>query len=207
MAQATLEKMESAEPSRRMTWDEFICRETAGRRWEWVDGEAIKRMPVQFRHDRINGFIYVLLLHYTMKFDLGEVFGPFLMRLISRPSGREPDVSFLRKDRLDLLRKTFVDGPMDLAVEIISPESDARDREEKLSEYERGGVQEYWLLDHFKQEAFFYQLDAAGKYQRVFEDATGRYDCAVIPGFWIDVSWLWQEPKPLKEAMARLQLP
>ncbi len=206
MAQATLEKMESAEPSRRMTWDEFICRKTASRRWEWVDGEAIKRMPVQDRHESISGFIYVLLTLYAQNFNLGRVFTPFLMRLISRPSGREPDVSFLRKDRLDLLRKTFVDGPMDLAVEIISPESDARDREEKLSEYERGGVQEYWLLDHFKQEAFFYQLDAAGKYQRVFEDATGRYDCAVIPGFWIDVSWLWQEPKPTREALRALGL-
>ncbi len=56
--------------------------------------------------------------------ESGEVIpGPFQMKLPVRPSGREPDVLFLAKDRCHLLRDTYLDGPADLVVEVISKES------------------------------------------------------------------------------------
>ena len=209
MAQATLEEqpiVETPEYPSRMSWEEFVCWETEHKRWEWVDGEVIKIMSAEEQHDAILNMLNVLVTLYTLKHDLGRAFGPFLMRLINRPSGREPDLLFLRKENLHLLRRTFIDGPADLAIEVLSLESASRDRIVKLSEYERGGVREYWLLDHFTKETFFYQLDAQGKYQRVFADESGRYNSAALPGFWININWLWQSPKPLAEAMAQLQL-
>ena len=192
MAQATLEKSQMAESPRRMSWDEFLCMDMGElRRWEWVDGEVIEPMPAQFRHNTLAGFLYILLALYADKFNMGQVFGEFMMKLVSRPSGRVPDVSFLHINNVGLLKNSFVNGPMDLAVEIISPESDERDRVDKFAEYEQGGVREYWLLDHFQREAFFYQLDAQGNYQRVLPDKTGRYDSVVLPGFWLNVNWLW----------------
>lgn len=206
MAQATLEAPKMFDSSRRMTWEEFLCMDTEGHHLEWVDGEVIKPMPVQDRHESISGFLYVLLILHVTKFDLGRVFSEFMMKLASRPSGRVPDVSFLRKENMGRIKNSFVIGAMDLAVEVISPDSEERDRVDKFAEYELGGVREYWLLDHFKQETFFYQLDAEGKYQRVFADESGRYNCAVLPGFWINVNWLWQSPKPLIEAGRALGL-
>jgi hypothetical protein len=52
--------------------------------------------------------------------------GPFQMKRAR--SGCEPDVQFLTNAHLDRLKKAYLDGPADLAVEIISPESVGCDR-------------------------------------------------------------------------------
>jgi Uma2 family endonuclease len=87
-------------------------------------------------------------------------------------------------------------------VEIVSPESSQRDRETKLSEYEMGGVPEYWIIDPERNEALFYQL-TEGRYQLMFSGRTGRYTSAVVPGFWLEAEWLWQEPLPPVEDVWR----
>ena len=94
------------------------------------------------------------------------------------------------------MRNTYLDGPADLAVEIISPESRARDQGDKFYEYEQGGVPEYWLIDPVREQAEFYQRSANGFYLPVAPDAQGRYHSAALPGLWLEVGWLWQTPLP-----------
>jgi len=118
---------------------------------------------------------------------------PFQMKL---EHGREPDVLFVATEHLGRLRETFLDGPADLAIEIISPESVSRDRGEKYYEYEAGGVREYWLIDPLRQVAEFYRLDEGGRYGVVLAGREGVYRSEVVAGFWLRVEWLWQEPLP-----------
>lgn len=54
---------------------------------------------------------------------------------------------FVAEEHLDRLQEMHLEGPADLVVEIVSPESRLRDRGEKFAEYELAGVSEYWLLD------------------------------------------------------------
>ncbi len=98
--------------------------------------------PASVRHQRLVGFLHALLSEYVRTRDLGEVLGaPFGVRL-PEPlrRAREPDVIFVRKDRLPLLRATFFDGAPDLVVEVTSPDSLSRDRGEKFVAYEQAGV-------------------------------------------------------------------
>ena len=83
-------------------------------------------------------------------------------------------------------------------VEIISPESDERDRGEKFIEYEAAGVREYWLIDPLREEAMFYQLTSQGRYRLVVPSPEGVYHSAVIAGLWLRVEWLWQRPPVLR---------
>jgi len=110
-------------------------------------------------------------------------------------SGREPDLIFVATANLHRLQATYLDGPADLAVEIISPESVGRDRGEKFYEYEQGGVPEYWLIDPQTQRAEFYRL-VEGRYRLAFESKEGEYRSLVLPDFWLRVEWLWQDPLP-----------
>ena len=119
---------------------------------------------------------------------------PFQMRLAELERGREPDLLFVAKANLARLRPTYLDGPADLAVEIISPESVLRDRGTKYAEYEAGGVREYWVIDHEQQRTDFFRAGANERYQRAQPNADGIYRSAVLPGFWINVGWLWQDP-------------
>lgn len=122
---------------------------------------------------------------------------PFQMKLAA--TGREPDLLFLASEHLDRLKKAHLEGPADLVVEVISPESFSGDRGEKFHEYESAGIPEYWLIDPDHEVAEFYQLDARGRYQLIPADEHGIYRSRVLPGFWLRVTWLWQEPLPETE--------
>jgi Uma2 family endonuclease len=59
----------------------------------------------------------------------------------------EPDLIFVRKNRLGVISERGVEGPPDLLVEILSPSTAARDRGVKLERYRHFGVAEYWIVD------------------------------------------------------------
>lgn len=109
--------------------------------------------------------------------------------------GWEPDLLFIAKEHLDRLTEAYLDGPADLVVGIVSPESGPRDRGEKYYEYEAAGVREYWLIDPDRQQAEFYRLNQEKKRYELIPPE-GVYRSQVVPGFWLKVSWLWQRPLP-----------
>jgi Uma2 family endonuclease len=66
----------------------------------------------------------------------------------------------------------------------------------KYTEYEAGGVREYWIIDADSRRADFFVRDAAGRYQPVLPDTDGNYRSAVLPEFWINIGWLCQTLLP-----------
>ena len=153
--------------------------------------------PVRDEHQFILGFLYRLIMEVVDARQLGWVYlAPFVMRLPHRPSGREPDLLFVKTANLGRATPTYVDGPADLVVEIVSPDSVTRDRREKLAEYQEAGVPEYWIVDPRRQEARFYLLGQGGTYQFVQIGADGIYTSREIDGLRLRVSWLWQRPLP-----------
>jgi Uma2 family endonuclease len=175
----------SVPPKEKLSFEEFLawCDEDT---WaEWVDGEVIMVSPASARHQDIAGFLEAILRIVTEAGDLGKLFqAPFLMRMPERPSGREPDLLFVQRDRLHLIEDNFLDGPADLAVEIVSPESIGRDRGDKFVEYERAGIREYWLIDPDREAAEFYELGSDGRY-RPAPTEEGGFRSKVIPGLWL----------------------
>jgi Uma2 family endonuclease len=175
-------------------------------RAEWVDGEIIEIVGDSARHYFLVHFLANLLSRHVDLNLLGLVFiETMLMKLSSRPSGRVPDVFFLAEDHRDRLKETCVEGPADLVVEVVSPDSTLRDRHDKHMEYEAAGIPEYWLIDDLRHEAYFYVLGANGKYQVMPLSDDGIYTSTLLPGVRVKVAWLWRDPLPrLEEALAEL---
>ncbi len=98
-----------------------------------------------------------------------------------------------------------VQGAPDLVVEIVSPESQSRDRRVKFLEYEAAGVREYWLLDRPQRSFEAYAPGPDGKYA-LLPAADGRVYSTVLVGLFFHLDWVWQlrYPKvaPLLRAMA-----
>jgi Uma2 family endonuclease len=178
-----------------MTYEQFLDWADEDSGAEWVAGEVIVPSPASARHGAIKVFLTRILATFVEMHRLGRVFDAgFQMKLAH--SGREPDVMFIATAHLDRLKSTYLDGPADLVIEIVSPESVERDRRDKLAEYQEAGIPEYWLIDPLADHAECYQLDAAGKYQAVPPDANGAYHSRALPGFWLRVAWLAQETLP-----------
>lgn len=202
-----LEKTETATqpPVLKMTYEEFLDWADEDTYAEWVDGEVELMSPASENHQDISDFLTAILRVYMEDHDAGRVLSaPFQMKLTPNVrSGREPDQMFVAKNNLGRIKRNYIDGPADLVVEIVSPESVLRDRGAKYAEYEAGGVREYWIIDNLSQRADFFVLDAEGRYQRATPDADGKYTSAVLPDFWISIGWLWQTPLPLVRQVLR----
>ena len=181
----------------KMTYEEFLAWAGDGSHVEWVDGEVIPMSPVSQAHQLIANFVVSLFQHFVENKQSGRVLSaPFQMKLETRPSGREPDVMFVSSERLNLFKNAYLDGPADLAVEVISPESQARDRGDKFYEYEQGGVREYWLIDPMRKQAEFYLRDDEGIYRLASIGDDGIFHSRVLDGLYLKVEWLWSEPLP-----------
>jgi Uma2 family endonuclease len=104
-------------------------------------------MPTMF-HQAIVDFLHTLLKNYVSRHGLGRAFfAPLPVRLRSGKY-REPDVMFIRSERLPANLRTQPQGA-DLVMEVVSPgdENRERDLEIKPEEYAQAGIQEYWIVD------------------------------------------------------------
>lgn len=163
---------------------------------ELVDGTVQVMSPGNEQQSKVSGFLHAILQYWAEAHDLGEVYiPPYTVRTDAR-SGREPDVFFVRREHLDRVHHTYVDGPVDLVVEITSAESRGHDRGDKFYEYERIGVPEYWLIDPERETVESYRLGADGRYDPMGLGDPPALRSEVLPGLWIPVAWLWRKPLP-----------
>lgn len=163
---------------------------------EWEDGKVLVMSPAFQAHQELSSWLETVLRLFVRTQKLGQVFrAPFTVLLLQTQQGREPDILFVRRENLERVHDTYVEGPPDVVVEIVSPESVSRDRGRKFVEYEAEGVPEYWLLDPMRKQAEFYRLGPEGHY-RLDISPDGTFHSRAIDGFWLQADWLWQEPLP-----------
>lgn len=192
----------------KMTYEEYLAWAGEDTHAEWVNGEVVVFMPAKDPHQTLIGFLYEVMGLFIHIFDLGRLWtAPFELKLRPDGNSREPDLMFLAKEHLERLTPDRIAGPPDLIIEIVSDDSIHRDRVDKFDEYEAGGVPEYWILDNrpqTRQRAQFYQLGPDGQYRLIPVEADGIYRSMVLPGFWLQVGWLWEEQPNVLRALAEI---
>ncbi|MBE9160987.1 Uma2 family endonuclease [Tychonema sp. LEGE 06208] len=166
----------------KLKFNEFItiCPEDGV--YELVNGEIVK-MATTRNHDDVAEFadrqFYQecdrLKLNYVVK--RGITIQTTTKEGIEQ--GRVPDVSVIDRTLWRAERKSYtaLESPIQLAVEVVSTNWED-DYVDKLDEYERLGIAEYWIIDYLaigKREylgnpkiptVFVFSLNAQGKYQR-----------------------------------------
>ncbi|MCY3020717.1 MAG: Uma2 family endonuclease [Planctomycetota bacterium] len=183
-------------PGRTMTEAEFVAWCDEEIRAEWVDGEVIVIAPDNTWHNRIVLFLYSIISGVVEAHGRGTVMVEGIqMRFAKLRRRRQPDIIFIAKERQHIIKTNHVEGPPDLAVEVISPDSPARDYRDKYQEYEAAGVREYWIVDPLAQRVEAYALGRNGRYTPIPE-RDGRIPSRVLPHLYIKPAWLWREPLP-----------
>jgi Uma2 family endonuclease len=128
------------------------------------------------------------LLDFLKLQPLGEVLtAPVGVRLPRQPVPLQPDIVFIRTERLGIVGEAYVEGAPDLLVEILSPSNWLYDRREKMQAYQEAGVAEYWIVDPRALTIDVYVLEQGayvlmGQY-RIGELARSQ----VLPGFEVSV--------------------
>ena len=151
-----------------MTEEEFIAWCDEDIKAEWVGGELTVHEPANVRHVDLAGFLNFILRGYVTSKSLGVVYGPELqVHFVSLQHRRVPDLLFVSTGRLHIIMATEVEGAPDLIIEIVSPDSSARDWRDKYLEYEATGVREYWVIDPIAERLETYVLGADARYTRL----------------------------------------
>lgn len=151
--------------------------------------------PVSNEEDDLNGWLLSVIRVFAEQKDLGVVKGPeFMVRFARQKRRRLPDLMFIAKSRQSLLRKNHFEGAPDAIIEIVSTDSQTRDRRKKFMEYEKAGVREYWIIDPLTRTAEQYAL-RRGKFVEV-EPEAGVWHSTTLTGFFLKESWIWRRPLP-----------
>ncbi len=180
-------------------YEDYRRRFSNGEKGNLINGRAILEISASIRHQRIEAFLLGLLRGFVQAKGLGEVLASRVLVKIDERNGYEPDVLFVRKERLNIIGEQDVKEAPDLVVEIASRATRKDDRGPKFDGYERLGVPEYWLLDPERREADFFRLEdteAGPAYRAVALDGGGVFHSAAVPGFRLDPQMLFADPLP-----------
>ena len=166
-----------------MTEREFVDWVGDGRA-EWVNGEVIIMSPINFEHADLQQFLFRLIGDFADEHDLGKVLAePFQIRFELEKSRRSPDIIFVSNRKMSLMKSSHFEAARDLIVEIVSPDSQNRDRREKFLEYEKAGVREYWIVDPLSEKIDAFALGKDRKLKAIPEKADKIFS-KVLSGFY-----------------------
>lgn len=178
------------------TFEDFCEQIPEGVKADLIEGVIHVASPDNIHHNDLDLWYAEVLRRYLRKRKIkGRVFGFRIAFRLDDENGPEPDLAYIRPERVHLIRKTFIKGPPDWALEIVSPSSVERDYRKKRAQYERFGVPEYWIVDPLEELMTCFRLGKTGKYKEI-RPRDGKIVSHVIPGFWVKPQWFWQSPLP-----------
>ncbi|MFW6694321.1 Uma2 family endonuclease [Streptomyces sp. MAR4 CNX-425] len=127
---------------------------------ELIDGSLVFVSPQSSFHDNT---MFLLRLGLLRTVPDGLAVKGEMTIVINDQQRPEPDLIVLRAEALGNGDETRYDAAdVLLAVEVVSPESRARDRETKPLKYAKAGIQHYWRVEKEdgKPVVFVFELDA-----------------------------------------------
>ncbi|MEO1655304.1 MAG: Uma2 family endonuclease [Bacteroidota bacterium] len=175
----TLQKSwEEAQKRRHRFWAQV----RDGQKVEFINGEVITRLPDAKATHQISKRLLIALATYIDAHQLGFL-GFEKMRGRFTRNDDEPNICFWLPEKAD----GFEDGqrvfpPPDFIIEILSKNTENRDRGIKMEDYARHGLGEYWIIRPFEKVVEQYLLQG-NVYHLQQKIQSGKIASQVIKGF------------------------
>lgn len=165
---------------------------TPEHKWEFIQGQVIMHSPALNRHLLATKRLYDLMSAHARVKDLGIVHIEKALCVFPR-NDYEPDIVFFGAAKAALTDADTLKFPIpDLAVEVLSPSTEARDRGIKFLDYALHGVQEYWIIDAVAETVELHRLEGEA-YPPAPAQAGGLLVSDVLAGFEIPVRAIFDE--------------
>jgi len=161
---------------------------------ELVRGEVIERMSAQYPHEWIFAWLFTVLGGYVSHLELGKVLGSRSAVKISNYDGRLPDILFVSAESDRIIRKEAIYGAPDVVIEIVSGNDRPGYLKRLALDYQTVGVGEIAFVDPVKKVVRYHKKGADGYSTEVI--STGPLGFTAIPGFRIEVGWLFADKRP-----------
>lgn len=170
----------------KLSYEDYLHFPDDGQRHELIEGGHYVTPSPSTRHQRIAFNLTRHLGQFVTENGLGELFfAPFDV-VLSPNDVVQPDLLFVRAEHLDRITESDLRGTPDLAVEIVSDSTRARDEVTKRHLYERHGVPEYWIVDPVTESVKIFRLGDDNRYGRAVElrrEADDTLESPLLPSF------------------------
>lgn len=173
-----------------LTYDDYLALPETMQRYEVIDGKLIMEPAPLFGHQWHSRKIFQPMANYVDENLLGLVVYAPVDIMISRAPlrTRQPDVLYISFERIaqlgleDMEELPFLDIAPNLVVEIVSPSESQQNVLDKLTDYQRMGVDECWLVRSREGtiEVVQFIADSSRTVERFSNDA--RVQSHVLPG-------------------------
>ena len=172
------------------TYSDYLLLPEEDRR-ELIDGVFYVVPSPNFRHQTIIYYLGRLLADFVEENSLGTLRWAPLDVKLSDYDVVQPDILFVSKDRRHTIAQNFISAAPDLAIEVLSPSTQDRDKELKLKLklYAEFGVREYWIVDPIAESVRVLQLGPES-----YDDVTyasGSLSSSVLEGLSLDLSQIF----------------
>lgn len=179
----------------RLTYADFRRFPNDGQRHELINGEHVVTASPNIRHQELSVRLVVAFASFLERNPAAVVFHAPLDCVFSFFDVVEPDLLVVTNDQREILTKRNVRGAPALVIEILSPESSARDKRSKRALYERVGVREYWVIDPDNNTISVHRLEKPGRFrfpEMVSAANADSLTTPLLPGFTLDLVKLFR---------------
>ncbi len=153
--------METARIDRTKKWtvDDYQMLEQMNTPCQFINGELIMSPSPTPLHQRVLKKLFKLFDAHSAG---GEVFFAPLDLFIDKRNVFQPDLIYISDVNKSIISRRGIEGPPDIAVEIISASNVFSDRNtKKKKKYSAFGVRECWIVDPANQTLEIYLPDQA----------------------------------------------
>jgi Uma2 family endonuclease len=174
------------------TYADWLGFPNDGWKYEIINGVLYMSPPPFILHQLISVRLSSFLHKHVDQHKLGVVLtAPYGVRLPGQAVPVEPDILFVKRERLAIVGERYVEGAPDLIVEILSPSNAAYDTETKLKLYEQAGVAEYWVVNTWEKHIIVYHLRGSAYHQDGLFKPDVQLTSKQVTGFALVVSTLF----------------
>jgi Uma2 family endonuclease len=156
-----------------------------GNRYEIIDGEVFVTPAPYVSHQEVLANLYDILRPHVRAHRLGLLLFAPVAVVLEPLSGVEPDLIFVAHARREIVQSKGIFGAPDLAAEILSPSTAARDRGRKKALYARTGIVHYWMVDPRKGTLVALRLQGDAYAIEAEVGPRGTFKPSLFPGLTI----------------------
>jgi len=179
----------------KLTEEQFtrLCQENPELRIELTAQQELVIMPpTGSETGRRNSTLIQRLANWAETDGTGIVFDSSTLFTLPNGAKRSPDVSWVKKERWDVLspeqREGFAPLCPDFVAELRSRIDRLSDLQDKMQEYIDSGARLGWLIDPLDKRVYIYR---PGQPAGILDDPATLSGNPVLPGFVLHVRELW----------------
>lgn len=174
------------------TYQDYLRLPDDGYHYEVIRGELYMTAAPTIKHQDAVRNLLVALHLFVRERRQGKVYDSPVDVRLSEQTVVEPDIVFISRERLSIIKESSIEGAPDLIIEVLSPSNWVVDRRDKFVVYEAAGIGEYWIVDPDAQTVEVYSL-RQDRYALLERYEPGqRVQSELLTGFQIPVDAIFE---------------